>query len=106
MTIPAVSVVDQLSSALSLASLKHQVIASNIANRDTQGYQRLQVNFDAAMERADVVAEPAGTNDAAPVSLEQDLVALSSNAAQYESLARVLSRYFSIVGAITNYSRG
>jgi flagellar basal-body rod protein FlgB len=106
MTVPDVSVVDQVSAALSLASLKHQVIASNIANRDTQGYRRLQVSFDAAMEQADVVAEPASANDVAPVSLEQDLVAMSSNAAQYASLARVLSRYFSILSAITNYSRG
>jgi flagellar basal-body rod protein FlgB len=106
MTIPALSVVDQVSAALSLASLRHQVIASNIANRDTEGYQRLQVRFDAAMERADVVPEPVDANEAAPVSLEQDLVALSSNSGQYESLARVLSRYFSIVSAITNYSRG
>ena len=82
------------------------MIASNIANRDTEGYQRLQVRFDAALERADVVPVPAAPNGDAQVSLEQDLVALSSNSAQYQALARVLSRYFSIVSAITNYSRG
>ena len=106
MSIPAVSIVDQVSAALSRASLQHEVIASNIANRDTEGYQRLQLRFDAAMERASVVAEPPGTDDQAPVSLEQDLVALSSNSARYGALARVLSRYFSIAGAITNYNRG
>jgi flagellar basal-body rod protein FlgB len=105
MTSP-VSVVDQVSAALSRASLQHEVIASNIANRDAQGYQRLQVRFDAAMDRASVVPEQASTHDDAPVSLEQDMVALSSNVAQYEALARVLSRYFSIASAITNYSRG
>src|SRR5262245_26836323 len=72
MTVPTVSVVDQVSAALSLASLKHEVIASNIANRDTQGYRRLQVSFDAAMERARI--EPAAADPTDPqVSLEQDL---------------------------------
>ena len=106
MTIPTVSIIDHVSAALSRASLKHEVIASNIANRDTQGYQRLQVRFDAAMERASVVPVPANPDGEAQVSLEQDLVALSSNSAQYAALARVLSRYFSILGSITNYSRG
>ena len=105
MTSP-LSVVDQVSAALSRASLQHEVIASNIANRDTEGYQRLQLRFDAALERASVVAEPANAQADAPVSLEQDLVALSSNSARYEALARVLNRYFSIVSAITNYNRG
>jgi flagellar basal-body rod protein FlgB len=100
------SVVDQVSAALSRASLQHEVIASNIANRDTAGYQRLQLRFDAALDRATIAAEPAGPGVDAPVSLEQDLVALSSNSARYEALARVLNRYFSIVSAITNYNRG
>jgi flagellar basal-body rod protein FlgB len=33
-------------------------------------------------------------------SLEEDMVALSSNAANYHALARALSRYFSIVEAV------
>lgn len=104
MTAP-VSVVEQVSAALSVASLRQQVIASNIANRDTQGYQRLQLRFDAALERAGVVASAPGAS-AEPVSLEQDLVALSTNSAHYAALARVLSRYFSILGVMTSNSRG
>lgn len=104
MSVPLTPVIDQISAAMSLSSLQHQVIASNIANRDTQGYQRLQLNFDRAMDRADatVVAEKTDT----PVSMEQDLVALSTNSMQYETLARALTRYFSIVSAITNPNRG
>jgi flagellar basal-body rod protein FlgB len=105
MSITGVSAIDQVSSALSLASLRHEVIASNIANRDAEGYQRMQVRFDATMQRADVVPEPADAVDS-QVSIEQDAVALSTNSAQYAALARVLSRYFSILNAITNYSRG
>lgn len=104
MTIPAVSVIDQVSTALSRMNLQHQVIVSNIANRDTQGYQRLQVRFDAAMARAAVARAPADPNGDSPASLEQDLVALSSNAGQYTALTHVLNRYFSIISAITNYN--
>lgn len=102
MPVPAVSVIDQVASSLSVKSLQHQVIASNIANRDTQGYQRLQLQFDHALEHARAVPVAAATD----VSLEQDLVALSSNTAQYQALARVLSRYFSIVATITSQNRG
>jgi flagellar basal body rod protein FlgB len=101
MTVPAPSVVDQVSAALSTASLRHQVIASNVANRDTQGYQRLKLQFDHAMSAA-VAVDTA----AEPPSLEQDMVDLSANATRYGALTRVLTRYFSIVSAITSYSRG
>lgn len=113
-----ITVVEQVSSALSLATLRNQVIASNIAHRDTQGYQRLQVSFDEAMAgaaapagsfapgraltpRAVVTADATGT----PPSLEQDMVALSTNTMNYQALARALSRYFSIAQTIANGGR-
>ncbi len=105
MSVPALSVVDQVSASMSVRSLQHQVIASNIANRDTQGYQRLRLTFDSAMEQVRSVRVSADTS-AAPASLEQDLASMSSNSAQYQALARVLSRYFSIIAAITSQSRG
>jgi flagellar basal-body rod protein FlgB len=105
MSLPAVSVVDQVSASLSLRSLQHQVIASNIANRDTQGYQRLRLTFDGALEQAGT-ARVDVDGATAPASLEQDLVSMSSNSAQYQALARVLSRYFSIISTITSQNRG
>jgi flagellar basal body rod protein FlgB len=102
---PAISVIDQISAAMSVRSLEHAVIASNIANRDTQGYQRLQVQFDRAMDQtrtAIVRADSPGTDP----SLEQDIVALSANSAQYQTLARVLSRYLAIITTISNPNRG
>jgi flagellar basal-body rod protein FlgB len=94
------SIISQVRGALSVTSLRQRVIASNIAHRDTQGYQRLQLQFDRAMAgtNAVVVAE---STPKTPVSLEQDLVASSSNAAHYGTLARVLSRYLAIAGDIT-----
>jgi flagellar basal body rod protein FlgB len=105
MSVPAVSVIDQVSASMSLRSLQHQVIASNIANRDTEGYQRLRLTFAGALDEvssARVATDTAHGN----VSIEQDMVSMSSNAAQYQALARVLSRYFSIIAAITSQSRG
>lgn len=105
MAVAGVSVVDQVSAAMSVSGLQHQVIASNIANRDTQKFQRMKVRFENAMDQAAgavIVTEEGG----ASVSLEQDLIALSSNTMRYESLARVLSSYFSILAAISNPNRG
>lgn len=107
------SVVDHVSAALTVSSLRHQVVASNIANRDTVGYQRLAVQFAAAWQHAGeeplpaahVVAEPAAPATSAP-SIEQDLLALSGNATHYQALTRSLNRYFAIAGAITLGGRG
>jgi flagellar basal-body rod protein FlgB len=103
----ASSVIDQLSAAMSIGSLAHRVAAQNVANRDAQSHQRMKVEFDSAMAAAGtsaarVVPDTAG----GAVSLEQDLVAMASNAAHYQSMARVLSRYFSIATLITNPARG
>jgi flagellar basal body rod protein FlgB len=106
MSSSAVPVIEQLAAAMSMRSLQNQVIASNIANRDTQGYQRLKLQFERAMDppgMARVTAEPSTPT---PVSVEQDLVALAANAGQYTAMARVLSRYFQIITAITTSSRG
>jgi flagellar basal-body rod protein FlgB len=102
-----ITVVDQVSSALSFATLRNQVIASNIAHRNTEGYQRLAAEFDAAMSSGSTEsAKPArgrvtvDTSGTAP-SLEEDMVALSDNTLKYQALVRALSRYFSIVGTVT-----
>jgi flagellar basal-body rod protein FlgB len=105
MTSAALPVVDQVAAALSASSLQHQVIVNNIANRDTEGYQRLKLRFDDAMDRAGattVVADHTG----ADVSVEQDMIALSANTLRYQSLAHVLARYFAIVTTISNSNRG
>ena len=104
MTAP-VSVIDQVAASMSVSSLQHELIASNIANRDTQGYQRLKLQFDSALDSAGG-ATLAGDRSDGNVSLEADLVALSSNAMQYAALARVLNRYFAVINAITSSNRG
>jgi len=90
---------------MSVCNLQHQVNVANIANRDTQGYQRMKLHFDRAMSGAE---PPSVVTDrsVAPVTLEQDLVAMSNNLLQYETMARALGRYFSIIAVITNPNRG
>ena len=43
---------DLLSRLLSAASLRHDVIAQNIANVNTPGFQTLEVNFEDALQEA------------------------------------------------------
>jgi flagellar basal-body rod protein FlgB len=102
MVINAPSLVEQFAAAMSASQLRHETIASNIANRDTPGYQRLAVRFDRAMDRAVAVPDPSGGRPAP----EQDLVSMSSNAMHYQALARVLGRYFSIASIIASQGRG
>lgn len=104
-----ITAVDQISSALSLSSLRNQATASNIANRDTAGYQRLEARFAEALSgsapRAVIALETSDASAAEMPSIEQDMVALSTNALHFQALARVLSRYFSIQGTIANGGR-
>ena len=101
MPFPASSVIDQISASMSVRTLQHRVIASNIAHRDTQGYQRLRLQFDRAMAQA-AGAGVVVDRSQASVSLEQDLVALSANSGKYQAMARALSRYFAIAATIVN----
>ncbi len=116
-----IDIVDQVSAGLSLDSLRQQVIASNIANRDSAGYQRLSARFAdtlgsawsgaaargaadvSATTRSQVVVVPEDKSIAP--SLEQDMVALSANSLHFDALARALARYFSIGESIATGGR-
>lgn len=110
-------VTELVRSALDVAALRSQVLASNIANRDSVGHMRMKVAFDAAMERADT-ADPlvdAGRGhrpqqatlvpDSSNASLEEDLLSLSKNTLNYQALTRALSRHLSISSLIANGGR-
>jgi flagellar basal-body rod protein FlgB len=98
-------VIDRIGAAMSVQSLRNEVIASNIANRDAEGYQRLKVGFDRAFAQAGQASVVVDRSNA-PVSPEDDLLALSANSSEYQALARVLNRYFFLLAAITNPNRG
>ncbi len=100
MPAPNPSAIDRISASMSIATLRNQVIASNIANRDAQDYQRLAVRFARTLDDSPVAVVAPDASPAAG-SVEQDLVELSTNASRYQAMARVLSRYFSLIDTIT-----
>lgn len=113
----SLQVTELVRSALDVATLRSQVLASNIANRDSIGHVRMKIAFDAAMGQADSASlrmdAPQGGRlspatlvpDTSSASLEEDLLALSKNTLNYQALTRALSRHLSISSLIANGGR-
>ncbi len=111
-----------VSLALDAALLRHQAIASNIANANTPGYQPLRVSFEEQMgalgaalrDPADASAlvgvTPRLERDAsAPVvdassgvALDEEVARLSANTVHYQALLRGLGKHLSILGMAAN----
>ncbi len=109
-----IAVVDQVRSALDVASLQGRVLASNIANRDSAGYVRMKAMFDSALHGPSTVdsdmASPSSPSprlvpDRSDASLEADLLEMSKNTMNYQALARAVSRYLSITSLVANGGR-
>src|SRR3712207_5119585 len=94
-----------LERALEGASLRHQALSENIANVNTPGYQRRDVDFQSALRAAMPAGRDAiGTvpfatsvDDSAPVradgnsvDMDTEAAGLAQNALEYEALSRVL----------------
>ncbi len=105
--------------ALDAASLRHQVIANNIANANTPGFVPSKVNFEQQLAFArdasgSVPASlPASVRpfieaDAAAdtrVMLDMEMVKLAHNTVQYQSLLKALDKRGSIVSAAITEGR-
>lgn len=111
-----------LKMTLDMAAMKHQAVASNIANVNTPGYKRMdlapsfQVQFQAAMEKLQqgqpVINKPKATITESPegglerfdgnnVNMEQELIDLMDNQSKYKLAAKLLAqRYSGIKAAI------
>jgi len=96
---------------LDAAALRQEAIAANIANAETPGYRRLDVNTDFAEQLKASVrnGEVERTSELKPkliedthartvrpdgntVEIEHELLAMNKNAAEYEFLTDVVSR--------------
>ncbi len=109
-----------LALALDAATLRHQVIANNIANANTEGFSARKVDFAAYLQEARQVPQETGQLDAislrslaagraavelrlgpdgkpAPVRLDEEMADMAQNAVHYQALVRALSRQLSIV---------
>lgn len=112
--------------ALDAASLRHQAIANNIANANTQGYVPLRVNFEeqlsalgratqgsdtevrSALKGVKAFIEPdaaAAGPGATSVMLDMEVVKLSQNVVHYQTLLRGLSKQMSLISAAINDGR-
>ncbi len=107
--------IQSLNLAMDEAALRHQAIASNIANVNTPGYQRMDVSptFESAFTNAldnlsqgqaagdmpDATITTATTQgparpDGNTVQVEQEMVGLAQNSARYEFAGQMLQFNF------------
>jgi flagellar basal-body rod protein FlgB len=106
--------------------LRHQIAASNIANVETPGYKRVQMDpqFDAqlrsAMESGNTESlqelkpsvsiddnTPAVRADGNNVQIADEMLAMNRNALEYEFLSKYMSKSFGkITTAITGRASG
>jgi flagellar basal-body rod protein FlgB len=102
-----------LSKAMEGSTMANQAIAQNIANADTPGYRRVEVNFQDALQSAMATQDPQAVNNvtfteqtdaAAPVQADGNSVDLSTESAaeatnglDYEALTSVAQSRISIL---------
>jgi len=117
---------NEAKNALDAGATRQKVIASNIANANTPGYQAQQVRFEellpemkdkAPLTRTNAAHLPSAADAPPPariearntgafngindVEVEQEMVELSQNAVHYQAIAQlVASRYRSLLEAI------
>jgi flagellar basal-body rod protein FlgB len=121
MSEPIASVtVELVRRALDAAILRHQAIATNIANANIPGYRSQQVDFEAQLEAARfqlrdgqplTAASLAGLGarlapaPAGPVALDLETAALTENTLRYQTLLKVLGKQLSITSAAINQGK-
>ncbi|KAF0813399.1 Flagellar basal body rod protein FlgB [Andreprevotia sp. IGB-42] len=111
-----------VSKALDAASLRHQAIATNIANVNTEGFQPFHVSFEDQLGavRSDVAAgreisanhlagiaarlerDAAVQTQDSGASLDLQTAALSQNTLQYQALLKGVSHHYAILSLLIN----
>jgi flagellar basal-body rod protein FlgB len=113
--------------ALDAASLRHRVIAHNIANANTEGYAPLRVNFEEQFDAVrsalgqsqpidrglleglrPVIAQDGPLSGGATdqVALDLEVARLAQNSVHYQALLRGAAKHLSILGiAVTEGKR-
>lgn len=114
--------------ALDGVSLRHQTIAANIANMQTPGYVKQQVDFEHALEEAvselmgpdgGATVTPAAANvmsnwqpaktldptgpqrlDGNQTAIEQEMSRMAQNALKYNTLSTVVAKEYSLLKTI------
>jgi flagellar basal-body rod protein FlgB len=109
------------SRALDAASLRHQAISNNLANVNTPGYKRQEVQFETQMAQAlaqrgnpcapgppvsavrprvVTVNSTSMRNDGNNVDMETEMTNLATNTLDFETLSQSISIYFANLKAV------
>ena len=109
--------IDQLESAMRFRLMRQGALAANVANADTPGYRRVDVEFQNSLERAAtdlertdarhlaagphgvrVVRGPRGTRlDGNGVDRDLETLELSRNAGAFRKQADILARVYGLI---------
>lgn len=112
---PANFGIDLLGQVMDTASLRHRVIAQNVANVNTPNYKRLEVAFEGELAKA--LGHTGGTGHVVPkvietdnpervdgntVDIDREMGDLTKNALLYQAISQILaSRLGSMRSAIS-----
>lgn len=96
--------IDNLQTALSRASQRHSLLTNNLANVNTPGYRRRDIDFNITlqqeMERTDLQPTAVQTSGAAirldgnGVDLEKEVMSIAETELRYQALTDVTAGYF------------
>lgn len=94
-----------LEHAIDVSAMRQSVHAANIANANVEGYSRLDVTFDAALERASLqtIGTPSSSgallletsavvSTGEAVKLDEEMAAMAKNALRYQMLLGAFER--------------
>jgi len=99
--VPQVNIFDDtfenLQRAMDIATKKQAVLAHNIANIDTPGFEPL--DFD------EVLGKAVKRIDGRPLVLEQELAALTENSIRYSAYVKLLSSKINVMRAVATQGR-
>ena len=88
---------DDLEKSIRVSAKRQAVIAQNIANANTPGYEALE--FDEALERAVV------RQDAKKVVLEKEMAELSQNSMKYSSYVKIMTAKLGVLKTIASQGK-
>ncbi|MCX7856709.1 MAG: flagellar basal body rod protein FlgB [Deltaproteobacteria bacterium] len=100
--------------ALNLRALYHRILAGNIANANTPGYKRKDIDFASEIKReikasneVKIAEDREGdegfhTPDGNTVNLEKEVVKLTENTLMYNTLVQVVVKKFSMMRYLIN----
>jgi flagellar basal-body rod protein FlgB len=107
-----------LEHAIDVSAQRQSVHAANIANANVEGYTRLEVSFDAALERANLQTSSSPAVSSTPaletamlvntgeiVKLDEEVAAMAKNALRYQILLGAFERSLGSIRLAINEGR-